>query len=156
MNQDDKNDLLTSLMDALKQADKAYALDGPMMMTVKLPDSTFRKKTVLGMEFLPLEARVGARDTIFCFTPEDPQDFNSVEVGSKDMDTCFPLFLEDMKQWMLKRFMAGGASRGANIDNCENVRDLVGMMFAMEREDLKEDEAADDSEMAAHPMFGMF
>ncbi|NKX37744.1 hypothetical protein HGG70_07405, partial [Rhodobacteraceae bacterium R_SAG4] len=147
---------LADLIRALSVKERVYSLDGPQMLTVKLPDNTFRKKNVLGMEFYPQDARVGARDTIFCFTPEDPQEFSTVEVGSKQMDAAFPMFLEDVKEWAIERFKSGGASRETNIAKCARFDDLVGIVFSMASEDSKNEAAVVDDELASHPLFGMF
>lgn len=157
MNKEEKTDLLQDLMNHLSRADKAYSLEGPRMMTIKQPDNTWRNRELFGTEFLPHGAYLGQKEAIFTFTPEDPQkDVATVEVKDRLMDETFALFLDDAKEWALKRFIPGSASRIKSIEGVQTVKDLIAICFSMEEEDMKQAEVVDDSAMASLPTFGMF
>lgn len=156
MTKEDLNETLTELMHKLLKQDKTYSADGTPTLTVKMPDGTFRKKPAAPTEYFPSSAYQGARDTIFCFSPEDPQEWAQVEVGSKDLDNVFPLFLDDMKHWASVKFMPGGASRGNAIDATGSVSQLVDLISIYGEEDRKRAEEADATDLTALPNFGIF
>lgn len=158
MDETTKNELIEELMSDLKRRDKAYSLQGPQMLHIKRSDGTYRKKEVFGTEFLPSTGRMGKkRNVLFCFEPEDPQEeYVGIEVDDKAMDDTFPVFLEDVSEWAQMRYMPADASRGRKIESCKTMPGLMTLIFELEAEDREKAAVNDDSEMAAHPNFGMF
>lgn len=157
MDLNEKNDLLEDLMSDLRRQDKAYELQGPQMLTIKRHDGTYRNKECYGTDFLPETARMGAKGSIFVFEPEDPQDeFVVIEVKVGEMDDTFPLFLEDVKDWAMRRFTDRNAERIKIIEGALSVPGLIGSCFFFEEEDMANTALTDDTEMASLPTFGLF
>lgn len=159
MTKEEQEELLSEFTTRLVNRDATYDLDGSHMLTIKLADKTWRKKTMVSMTFLPHSIYVSKTDVIFCFTPEDPQpDFETIEVPAAKIDQTFPLLLDDMKAWAQQRFYTGppGATRVNDVERTSTVKDLLQRIFAYAKEDESLALAADDSEMTSLPNFGMF
>lgn len=157
MRKEDKDYILDELSRDLSHLDKPYRLDGPLMLTVKKKDETYRKRSMPAMDFFPEHFYVGARDVNFCFVPEDPQEeWNLAEVPAKDMDTYFPLFLEDFKDWAVRRFISTGESRVDAINNAESVKALLNIIFNYAEADEKTLTAEEEDITSSLPTFGMF
>lgn len=156
MTDEQKTELLESLMSELRTKDRFYSLEGPTLLTVQLPDGTFRRKEGFGTDYIPVTGRQGKRNAIFVFEPEDPQEWNTVEVEANKMDETFPLFLDDVRTWALKRYIDSCSSRIKTLDEIEHMTDMISTIFKMEEEDIKKAEEADDSDMVSLPNFGMF
>lgn len=161
MNKDDKDALLSELVSYLEAEGETFTLDGPLMVTVKLPDNTYRRKTVERTDFYLESIYSGQKDTIFVFqfdALERPAsaEFNIVEIASKDMDGAFPMFLERMIAWARLRFAPSDASRLQPINSAETVRALLNMILNFEKDDNTKAEADVEDTLATLPMFGMF
>ena len=156
MNKDDQNDLLGEAVFRIKNSGEVFETDGTPTVTVKLPDGTFRKKPAPPTAYYMAGAYVGSRDTIFCFTPEDPQEWIQIEVPAKDMDQVFPLFLNTMQEWASARFMQADAARGNVIAATKSVTELCKLIFGYAETDEKRAAELDDSQLISLPNFGMF
>lgn len=155
LTKEDKSALLHQMMEDVAADDRAYDLDGTPTLTVKLPDGTFRKKPGPNTAFYPSYAYMGARDAIFGFTPEDPQEWSHAEIPAKDLDGVFPLMLYDINAWAERRYKPSGEPL-ERLRTLKSVPDLIDLIFGLEVEARKITQAQDDTALLAHPNFGMF
>lgn len=160
MNKEDKDSFFAELTNYLEAKDAVFMLDGPSMVTVKLKDNTWRKKTVGQVELWLSSIYTGAKDLIFCFQFEELNEefaeIAQVEVSAKDMDTVFPMFLTAAQDWARDRYVSRDASRLQPILGLESVKALVNMVLNFEKDDAIKDTAESDDSLASHPNFGMF
>lgn len=160
MNKEDKEALFSELVQRLERKDATFTLDGPLMMTVKMKDNTYRRKTIPRTNFWLEGIYSGQKDLIFVFQFEELlQEFSEyacVEVAAKDMDGSFPLFLEEAIAWARDRFTPVDASRLKSINEAESVRALVHMAVNFEAADAIIEAKVGEDTLSALPMFGMF
>jgi hypothetical protein len=158
MNKEEKDELLLGLVDYLGARDEVFRLDGPALVTVKLHDNTFRRKTLGPEDFYVTGVYAGQRDTIFVLNklePDQDQDYASIEIPAKDMDTVFPMFLDSLSRWAGLNF-THDESRADPISNAESVRALLALVFEYAAADFAKCELESGDELATLPMFGMF
>lgn len=76
-----------------KLGDQFFEVDGTPTSTVKYRDGSFKKKTLLaGWNFKLEYCYVGTRGKlIFGLSPEDAQEYEFVEMETKDLDYSFPM-----------------------------------------------------------------
>lgn len=160
MNKEEKEELFSELVAHLEKKDAVFSLDGPLMVTIKQKDNTFRKRAVDKRNFFLSSIYSAKTDLIFCFQPEeisDPlTDAQHIEIPSKDIDTAFPLFLDAAVDWARARFVPADASRLDPIVRVEDFRALVNMVLNFAGDDKKREEGEVDNSLASHPYFGMF
>jgi hypothetical protein len=160
MTEDEKTELLSELVRWLEQADAVFRLDGPLLVTVKQKDGTFRKKTLPPMNFFLESVRSGQKDMIFVFHFEELKDefsdYACIEVTAKEIDAAFPLLFDSAALWARGRFVSRGQSREAAFDGVADFRALLNMVFNFAKHDRKiEDQESADTLMNL-PHFGMF
>ena len=76
-----------------KLRDVLFEIEGTPLLAVKYRDNSFKKKPVVNVGLFLANIYVGAKGTpIFCFTPEDAQEWVQVELEAKQLDEVVPLF----------------------------------------------------------------
>ncbi|SCW95855.1 hypothetical protein [Ancylobacter rudongensis] len=119
-------------------------------MTVKYPDGVYKKKPILpGLEFALRSVYVGASGkTIFCFEPEDAQEWSLLEVPAGEVDHRFPLF----GSVVAKLF-----NIATDEEDFTNVWKLI-LSSAAERKQKAQEEArqAENQTYRDNPTFGRF
>lgn len=157
MDREQKEELLEELVQYTKDNDVFFDVDGPIMVTVVLPDQTYRKKEIGAISVYLVGARIGAKDTIFTFASEESQPWKNIEVVSKDMDKVIPLFIETLREFGKKRFNAAdGSSRLRSLERYKITSSLMNTMFSMQSEEVKSTIKEADEELEQLPTFGMF
>ena len=160
MNKEKKDALFAELAERLEKRDAVFSLDGPMMITVKLEDNTYRKKTIGARDFYLGSIYSGAKDIIFVFQDEeittDVREYSCIEVPAKEMDDAFPMFLDEFKEWARTRFVPREASRFQAIVNVQSVKELVELTIKFETLDVVTETSDSDDTLATLPNFGMF
>ena len=160
MNKEEKEAIFEDLVKHTSKKDRIFTLDGPTMVTVKMHDNTFRKKSIGSLDFYLTTVYAGARDLIFVFDSVDASaestEYKHIEVPSKDMDSCFPLFLQEAVEWARGRYVPADGSRLLSINNAESFRGLVNMILNFEKADSFEDEIDTENQLTKLPTFGMF
>lgn len=166
MNDEDKENMLASLVDATRHKDAVYQFDGPQMATVKLKDNTFRRKTIARQNFFLENIYVGKKNTVFVLCLEEAPDVSGeeyvcIEVNAKDMDDAFPMFLDDMRAWATDRFVAtksgvDAESRIQSIAKAETVVGLLTLSLDFEEQDLEVETMSLSDQLASNPNFGIF
>lgn len=160
MNSEEKTDLLSELVSYLEKQDAVFSLDGPLMVTIKQKDNTWRKKSLHKSDYYLSSVYVAKTDVIFCFQPEEITDVlgdaQHIEIPSKDMDTAFPLFLDAAIKWAREKFTPIDASRVQPINSVTEFRGLLNMVFNYADLDKQQEESEIDNSLASLPYFGMF
>lgn len=160
MNKEEKEDLLSELVSHLEKSDAVFSLDGPLMVTIKMKDNTWRKKTLQKENYYLSSVYIAKTDVIFCFQPEEVTnslgEAQHIEVPSKDIDTAFPLFLDAAIGWARDTFVPRDAFRLHAINNASDFRGLLNMILNFAKDDKKQEESEIDNSLMSIPYFGMF
>lgn len=126
----------------VKLGGEFFEIEGTPTATVKYKDGSYKKKPVMpGIEFSPVASYVGMRgNIIFCFSPGDAQEYDTMEVEIKDLDTMLPLF-------------GPAVAKAFDIEGVEAIRDIFDIIGSRMAEETKvETETAYEND----PMFGRF
>lgn len=149
MTDEDIADLYREIVSDLKEI--AFEADGPIMVSVRLKDSTYKRKNLGAKEVCFLQEIYTGKvmKFILVMRPEDPNpEFDVAEVDARNADDVFPFLITELNKWAQARYSAW-------VD-CERVADFEKLLITAEEVRRKDAQIDDLEELKKNPLFGMF